>query len=148
MLLIMGLCCGMSHANAQQSTDLQRSYQDANHNVIGYLRNGSIIGKDNKFLGEFKAENQAFTVYGSSHKAIGYILRGEEVVDANRKTVGYVKANRNDYSTTVEDANHTVVGYVKADGTVEDAHHNVVGYQIKSEGMWAGTYFFLLKSAF
>ncbi len=145
LLLITGICCGMSHAFAQAPQDLQRSYQDAHHNVIGYLRDGSIIDKDNKFIGQFKPENKAYTVIGSNHKTIGYIVGGQEVQDANRKTVGYIKSDRTDYSTRVEDANHNLLGTIKADGTVENSSHTVIGYEVKSEPMWAGAYYFLLK---
>jgi hypothetical protein len=136
----------MSQANAQSQPQTPlRSLQDSHHNVIGYFRDGSIIDKDNNFLGLFTNENNAFKFVDRNHKTIGYSVGNEEIQDANRKTAGYVEISRANNVTTVKNAQKAVVGYIKEDGTVEDANHNVIGYEVKIEPVWAAVYYFLLK---
>ncbi|MCD6013683.1 MAG: hypothetical protein K0Q79_3545 [Flavipsychrobacter sp.] len=140
----MGFCCSMTLANAQETT-VQRLLQDANHNVVATIRDGSVFNKDNAFIGQFKYENGAQTVYGSSRSPIGYILNENEVQDASRKTVGYIKVDRETRVMTFENAQHATVGRIKPGGIVENSSNVVIGYTRKVEPALAGTYYFLLK---
>ncbi len=144
LFILMGFCCSMTFANAQETT-VQRLLQDANHNVVATIRDGSVFNKDNAFIGQFKNENGGFTVYGNSRTPIGYIVRENEVQDASHKTVGYIKIDRDTRIMTFENAQHTTVGRIKPGGIVENGSAVVIGYTKKVEPVLAGTYYFLLK---
>lgn len=142
LLLLMGFCCSMTLASAQA----QRPLLDNQGNTIGYIETGTVFNKENVKIGQFKWENNALTIYGKSNKIVGYVVNGDsEVQDADHKTIGYMKLNRETYITTVEDANHKVLGTVNGvDYKIRNSSNTVIG-QSKTEPVWAGVYYFLLK---
>jgi hypothetical protein len=145
LILIMGLCCGMNMANAQAPSE-NPSFQDNQHNVIGYIRNATIFDVNNNFLGQFKLENQGYTLLNKDRQVVGYIARGEkEIQDKNHNPVGYLVIDRNTYNMRVEDALHNKIGEIKATGAVENAAHTVLGYISHTEPMWAAAYYLLPK---
>ena len=144
LLLILGFCSSVNTLIAQGQENTP-AFQDSRHNLIGYVHAGSIVDQNNKFLGQFKYENQEISILDSHHKTIGYIVKGTEIQDANHNTTGYVSFDKTDYSAIVKNAQNATVGLIKSDGTVENASHSVVGYAVKTEPMWAAAYYFLLK---
>lgn len=134
----------MTLANAQE-TLVVRGMEDANHNVIAALRDGSFYSKDNAFVGMFKIENGQYALYNSHRDRLGYIVNESEVQDAAHKTVGYIKIDRESKIMTVENNLHNVVGRIKPGGIIENTNNVVVGYSKKIEPVLSATFFFLLK---
>jgi len=142
LLLLMGFCCSVTLANAQA----QRPLLDNQGNNIGYIETGTVFNKEHVKIAQFKWENNALSIYGKYNKLVGYVVNGDsEVQDADHKTIGYLKLNRETHITTVEDASHKVLGTVSGvDYKVRNNSNAVIG-QSKTEPVWSAVYFLLMK---
>ncbi len=142
ILLILGFCCSVNMLSAQENIHI---FQDSHHNFIGDVGNGTIIGNNNTFLGQFKNVDKQFCIVNSQHKTVGYIANGNEIHDLDHHVIASISMNQTDYTITVENGDHVVLGYIKRDGSVENASHTVIGYELLCEPMYVVAYFLVFK---
>jgi len=146
LLLTLCLGCTVTLSNAQDQIN-QHSLQDVHHKVLGYIKGGTITNADNVYLGEFRSGDGQYTILDKSHKILGYLVKGYEVQDIMRHTLGYIKNSAaGTYSFTITDANDHTLGFINAEnGAVTNSLHEVIGYEIQTEAFWAAPYFFFFK---